>query len=107
MYDRAIIKVQAYIEEFLPELDSVYPKYMFDTRSYARWAANEILDRLIHEASKLPPHITGQEPKSVLSIIDDFILELDCYFYISKNSQTQDMFNVAKNTAQYIKHLFL
>lgn len=107
MYDSAIVKVQGYIDEFLPELDSVYPTCIFDSRSYARWAANEILDRLMCEASKLPPHITGQEPRSVLDIIDEFISELDCYFYISRDGNTQAMVNIAEHTAKYIRRLFV
>lgn len=108
MYDRAIKTIREYIDKNLPELDSIYPKYEFDTRSYARWAANEILERLIMEdASSLPCYITGEEPRSVLEIINEFIAEVDYYFYISTDVRSQEMFNIAVNTANYIKHLFL
>ncbi len=107
MYDREIAIIREYMDKNLPELDNIYPKYEFDTRSYARWTANEILERLIIEDSKLPCHITGKEPRSVVEIINEFIAEVDYYFYISTDTRRQEMFNIAVNTANYIKHLFL
>lgn len=107
MYEQAIFTIQNYINAYLPELDTPYPKYKFNTRSYARWAANEIIDRLILEDSKLPPHISGKEPASVIEMIEEFIRELEYYFSISDDVDRQEMFNIAENTAKYILHLFL
>lgn len=107
MYEQAIAKVQQYRDTYLPEMHSVYPKYEFDTRSYARWAANEIIDRLIEEDSRLPPYITGRDAPTVVEIINGFIGELEYYFDISGDQRRQEMFNVAENTAKYILHIFL
>lgn len=107
MYDRAIMKIQRYMDEQLPELDITHPKYEFDIRSHARWAANEIIERLIREDSKLPSHITGKEPISELDIIQEFIDETEYCSYVKTDPDLQRMFNIAYNTATYIKCLFL
>ena len=107
MYEQAIFTIQEYIDLHWPELDTPCQKYKFDTRSYSRWAANEIIDRLILEDSKLPSHITGKEPKSVVDIIEEFIRELNYCFSISDDVDRQEMFNIAVFSAEYILHLFL
>lgn len=90
-----------------PDMDTVFPEYKFRECSYARWAADEIIDRLIDEASKLPPHITGELPRSVIEIIDEAVQDLDCYFYNSNTVDTQEMFFIALDTAKKIRKLFL
>lgn len=108
-YDQAIIKIQNYIDTYLPEIDTVHPRYVFDIRSYARWAANEIIERLMREDSLLPPHISGKESMSVLEVIDEFIDDITCYarnIDAEANPRIERMYTVSYNTAQYIKHLF-
>lgn len=107
MYDISIIKTQKYIDENLPELDNVHPTYAFDTRSYSRWAANELLNRLIYEDSKRSHRIEDSESINAISIIDGFISELDWYFWASTTVKTQEIFSIAKNTIQDIKQRFL
>lgn len=109
-YEHAIRKIQDYMDKNLPEMDVIFPRYLFDIRSYARWAANEIIERLIREDSNFPPHITGKEPMTVLEVIDEFIDDIDSYSYktcAKGKPQLEEMLNVAYNTAKYIKCLFV
>lgn len=68
--------INNYIEEYLPAPDIQWPKAQFEERSYSRWAAYELMERVINEASLLPYHITGIEEKSTVEIIEDFIYEM-------------------------------
>lgn len=108
-YEQAITKIQDYVNKYLPEITTLYPRYKFDIRSYARWTANEIIERLIAEDSLLPPHISGKEPMTVLEVIDEFINDISYYSRNVNGELDQNMeriFNVSYNTANYIKCLF-
>lgn len=100
----AIQKIQNYIDNRLPVIS--WPKCEFEVSTYSRWAAYEIMERIIDEASLLPPHITGREPKSYVQIIEEFIETLDRMFDISDTVQSQFMFSIAKDTARDILLLF-
>lgn len=107
MYEQAIAKVKEYMDTQLPAMNSVYPNYLFDIRAYSRWAASEIIERLIEEDSKLPPHITGKEPMPEIDIIQDFIDETEYYSCMVTDPNMEKMFTIACNTGKYIKCLFL
>lgn len=106
MYYSAISKIRRYMDERFPDTGKLFPYFKFKERSYARWAADEITDKLIEEASKLPPHITGKQPRTIIEIIDEVIRDLDYCFYTSKTVGTQEMFFIALDTAKKIRKLF-
>lgn len=107
MYEKTLLVIQEYIDTrlYIPLLR--WPKDEFDKRCYSRWAANEILERLIDETMRLPQFITGRESKSPLDIISEFISELDYYVDISEDKRTRLIFSAAKDTATEIILLFL
>lgn len=107
MCDRAILRVMEYIDEELPETNARYYDRDFEYRSYARWAANEIIERLIEESSRLPAHITGRMPRDALDIINEFIQDLKYCFNASDNTRSQELFYVAVDTAKRIKSMFV
>lgn len=97
--DEIIMKIQKYIDESLFEPHINWPKYEFLRRSYSRWAANEILCRILKESLKPPPYITGFEPEAPSAIIREFIDEMDYYSDISTDVKKQRIFIIAKETA--------
>ena len=105
--DEAITVIQDYIQETLFEPESDWPKSEFYARCYARWAANEILERLIKEDMKLPSYLTGKKKRRPFDIIKEFIDEMDYYSEIGECKQSRYIFAIAKNTAIDIILLFL
>ena len=94
MYEAVILILQGYITEHLFEPGSNWPKFYFDERSYSRWAANEIIER-VKEHKTTPPIV----------IIEEFILELDNYSCI--NPKNEELFSFARDAAEDILGLFL
>lgn len=107
MNEASISVIQKYIDECLFEPRLKWPKYYFTERSYSRWAAYEIQERIIEEALRLPPHITGREPRSLVDIIKAFISEMDDLSETSDNKRFQLIFLIARDTAEDILCLFL
>ena len=106
MDDRDVLTLQDYINKHLFEPCINWPRHEFELHSYSRWAAYEILERVINETMKLPPHITGFERESTVDIIDNFINELDYYYDGSKDVRRQLMFAIARDEAKNILCLF-
>ena len=107
MYETAILAIQKYVDECLPTPLLCWPKDEFDRRSYSRWIVDEILERIIEEASRPPQFITGRESITPIDIIGELILELNYYEDISEDKRTRLIFSVAKETASDIILLFL
>lgn len=107
--EAAVSALQYYIDEFLFEPRSNWPKDYFLKRSYSRWAAYELQGRIIEESLLLPPHltITGREQKTSTEIIEEFISEMDYFSEINDNRSSQFMFSIARETARGILDLFL
>lgn len=95
MDDRDVLKVVRYIENCIPSPNVKESKECFKSHSYSRWAANEILERMIDEAMKLPPHISGEESLSAIDVVDYFIMEMEYYSDISSDSERKKMFEIA------------
>lgn len=96
MYEAEISTIQDYIYECLFEPNIRWPKLEFDRRSYARWAADEILRRIRSE----------ENGRKVGDIIEEFRLEMDRY------SETYDryrafIFDTARETAEDIGSLLV
>jgi hypothetical protein len=83
---------------FGPKQD--WGKYYFTERSYSRWAANEIIERLLKQEG-LPPWEDG-----VCDIISGFINEMDRLSENSEQKLSQTIFAIAKETARDILLLF-
>lgn len=107
MYDIAITSIQRYMDEHLFEPGYNWPSDEFIKRSYSRWIADEIIDRIIFESNKLPQHISGLERLTPLEIINEMVDDLDYCSGKSYYGRFQNIFNVAKETAIDISMLFL
>lgn len=104
--EKAISDLGKYIDECLIEPCSKWAKKEFALRAFSRWAANELLDLFIKESSKLPPHISGKEPRTPLEITDDFIEQMDYYSEIATNQRTWAIFAIARDTIKELRYLF-
>lgn len=88
MNELEIKLVLKFIEDYLFEPTKSWPRDEFDERAYARWAAYEIVERLM-DCPFDPPDL----------IIEEFMLELDIYSHQTKSEHIKDMFSIARDTA--------
>ena len=102
----AISTIKNYIDTYLFEPKSNWPEDEFAARSYSRWAADYILDRIISESQKPPYHITGIESKTFTHIVQECIDELD-YCSEIRDGKFCKVFSIAKEVAIDIALLFL
>lgn len=96
MYDEAIQKILKYEEEVLFEPGLHWPKKKIQERSYARWAAEEILLSIMDHPFTEPD-----------MIIEEFIIKMECFLHISENTTANSIFTIAENTAEDILGLIL
>lgn len=92
MNEQGIKTICAYSQEFLPEPGRNWPKYRFNQRSYARWAAAELVN-LISDHPFVPADIT----------VEKFIIQ--CSYYadcFNENTKQNLMFSVARDVASDI-----
>lgn len=94
MNEAVILIIESYIREHLFDPASSWPKYYFKERSYSRWVANEILER-VKEQKTTPPII----------VIEDFIRELDDCSCGNENNKL--IFSIARDAAEDMLNLFL
>lgn len=106
MDERDIATLERYMDECLFEPSLGWFKDAFDMQVYSRWVANEILERMMNEAMKLPEHISGVEQRSACDIIDEFIDELECAYSGSHNYNTKLIFFTALDAAKSIRALY-
>lgn len=87
--------IEEYISEylFLPSIN--WPKEEFERRTYSRWAASEILNRV------------RNDDRDPLDVIEEFSDEMDRYFELSDSHNSWYIFIAAKETADDIAFLFL
>lgn len=96
MDDRDVLIIEHYIHENFPfSTTDVY-------ESYSRWAADEILERVINEAMKLPAHITGVELMTSVEIVESFIDEMDYYSYIASDDAARIIFSTAREEGKLV-----
>lgn len=74
--------------------------------SYSRWAANELLDRIIEEVSKPPPFVTNDIPKTYIEIIEEFIENMDYLSEQCSHREQQCIFSTARYVGEEIMALF-
>ena len=106
MYDRDIKIIEDYIDEYLYMPKSYWPDWEYDIQAYSRCAGEEILERVIVEALKLPPHITGIEPKETTEIIEEYISDMDYFYEISRDTHKKLIFFMARDVGIEILNLF-
>lgn len=96
MNDRDVRIVEEYIQT-LPEATALDNREIFRLHVYSRWAAYEILDRVIGEAMKLPAHISGKESLSLDEIVESFIDEMDYFISASRSERSKTIFQIARD----------
>lgn len=95
MNELAIRKIIECLEENLFEPKYSWPEKAFEDRSYARWAAYEIWERLMDRPNESPD-----------LIISEFMLQMILYENITEDPKKARIFSVAKETAEDILTLF-
>lgn len=96
MYEMAAEIIQEYVDQWLFEPNYGWPKIEFIRRSYFRWAANEILNRIKTET----------KGRTVADIIEEFWCEMDSYSEVNYDRDLAFIFETAKETAEDISSLF-
>ena len=99
--------IQDYADEYLGDLGPRCSKADLRELSYSRWAVDEIINRIVEEASKLPAHITGIELVPHTEILRDFIYEMDYYLSTSETKEAKLIFLTAKRIGVEVLELFL
>ena len=94
MNEVAIIKIMNYIENVLFEPGYRWDEFIFKERSYSRWAAYEILNRIIDKPLH-PPDL----------VIESFIIELTFYSCLKEDTEASRMFIIARDASQNILEL--
>lgn len=105
--EAAIDQINECFNTWLSEPQKDWPKEAFKERSYSRWAANEILLRLIEEELQPPVYITGRDPLTPVDIIFEFKSEMEFYYEICINDRLRDAILIAIDTADEIGCLFV
>jgi hypothetical protein len=107
MYEIAVSVIQDYMDECLFEPTAKWPEEEFNTRSYERWAGNEILERITKESMIFPDYSSVNPTKSIYSIIEDFIDEMEHQAHTTDNKKHHLIFSTARDTAIEIGLLFV
>lgn len=102
-YAAALSVVRRYLNERLPEPMNPRAKSEFQERTYSRWAADEIMSRIMEEELKLPYHISGLEQRVPVEVVREFIDELYTAWETTDNKQRKYAFSCALNTAEDIQ----
>lgn len=107
MYELAISVIQDYIDECLFEPTAKWPENEFLTRSYERWAGNEILERVVRESMVFPDYSVVSPSKAICRIIEDFAKDMDYQAHLADNKKHHLIFSTARDTAMEIGLLFV
>lgn len=89
--------IRDYTDEYLFEPASNWPEFEFYRRSYARWASDELITRIMREDKTCNP----------IKIIRDFICDLDHCAEMNEDKRKQFIFEVAKETVEELALLFV
>lgn len=83
------------LEENLFEPNKNWPDAAFEDRSYARWAAMELAERLMDR-----PYEDAD------TIVEEFMLRMALLAHITEDPTKQRLFSIARDTAEDILTLF-
>lgn len=89
MNEAVIEAVNEYIEQFYNEPGLIF--WEFKTMVYSRWAANEILEKLISDPLTDP-----------FLLVIEFYNRMDYFMALSKDPKSTPMFAIARDTAEEI-----
>lgn len=92
----AVQIINEYIQEHLFEPSASWPKYEFAKRSYAQWAAYEIVHKLMDHPFEDP-----------IIVIESFMFEMGMYAGISEDEERSWIFQIAVETAEELILLFV
>lgn len=95
MNETAVLVILECLEENLFEPTKRWPNDVFEERSYSRWAAYEIWQRLLDN-----PFKTTDE------VIEEFILDMQICHMTTEDPKKERMFKIAIETADDILSLF-
>lgn len=101
-YAAALSVIRRYLDERLPEPTNPRAINEFKERTYSRWAANEILCRIMDEELKLPYHISGLEQRVPIEVVKEFIDELYTAWELTKKKDQKFVYSCALYTAEDI-----
>jgi hypothetical protein len=104
--ETAVDILKKYIDKHFSAPES-WPINRFRERSYQRHASCELLARLMKEALRIPPWLTDRCVLGPVDIVDGFIYDLDCLLDNAVSTQAIFIFRVARDTAEYIRFMFL
>lgn len=93
MHDEIICAIQDYMDLYLPEPRKGWPKQEIESRSYARWAALELINRLMDNPLEDPE-----------IVVDCFVLEMAMFSHLG-GSAGNHVFATALDTAADILQL--
>lgn len=85
----------AYINDYYCEPPFCWHEQLFEEMSYSRWAAFEIVDRLLDRPLD-PPEV----------VVEDFLLRVALYSQVVKTPTQRRMFSIAEDTAEDILQFF-
>lgn len=85
----AIVAICDYMDECLFEPAPNWPRHHFEQRVYARWAAKEILDRILAKPQEL-----------AVDVVDGFAFEMAQYAYMADGTKQGVIFSTAAETAE-------
>lgn len=91
----AAAKLVGFIEEHLFAPEASWDQHQFEKRSYQRWAAFELLERIMDHPL--------EEPEM---LVEEFIITAGFYSGMNADSKTGFLFETAKETAEDILQLF-
>lgn len=92
----AISIIQEYIEQHLFSPSFSWPKDEFKKRSYAQWAAYEIINRIMDKPVEMP-----------IYVIENFMFEMAMYTCYGEDEQRSFIFHTAVETAEELVLLFV
>lgn len=90
-----MVVIYNYINEHLFAPDAAWSEHEFERRSYARWAACEIMDRVMRSEESEP-----------FFIILYFMYQVDKLSELREDSDAEFIFKIARETAEEILELF-
>lgn len=92
----AISIIQEYIEQHLFSPSFSWPKDEFKKRSYAQWAAYEIINRIMDKPYEMP-----------IYVIENYIFEMAMYAHYGEDEYRNLIFQTAVETAEELALLFV
>lgn len=101
-YAAAVSVIRRYLDEKIPEPSIYWNKHELKMRSYARWAANELMSRIMEEELRLPYHISGLEQKVPVEVAQEFVEEMRIRRTCASNREHRDLYFQAEYIGEEI-----